>query len=102
MSQADDRESLIRLGDVPSLPELPTRRKGRRLAPQTVYRWSSPGVRGVRLQTVRVGGVRCTTRTWLWDFFRSLGGEELPAAQGAKGSDSAHTRAESELDALGV
>jgi len=48
-----ERETLVSLGDVPSL--LPSRR-GRRVHRATVYRWAAKGVGGVRLDVLRIGG----------------------------------------------
>ncbi len=36
---------------------LPERRKARPVHPSTIQRWRHPGVKGVRLECVRVGGV---------------------------------------------
>ena len=36
----------------------------------TLWRWASKGIKGIRLETVSVGGRRYTTRTALADFFR--------------------------------
>lgn len=38
----------------------------------TVYRWSTTGVRGVVLETLQVGGTRCTTREALQRFCERL------------------------------
>jgi hypothetical protein len=35
---------------------------GRKLALQTLHRWRSPGVRGAKLETIIVGGLRYTSR----------------------------------------
>ena len=50
------REKLIRLVDVPKLAWLPWP-----LTAQAVHGWWRRGVRGVRLETVAVGGTRCTS-----------------------------------------
>jgi len=65
-------EELIRLSDVPSLKNLPRREDGRRLHISTIYRWTTAGVRGVRLETVQVGGTRCTSEDALQRFFNEL------------------------------
>lgn len=36
---------------------LPRRRMDRPVSPSTCHRWRSPGVRGVRLECVRIGGI---------------------------------------------
>lgn len=35
----------------------------------TLYRWAMRGIGGVRLETIRVGGVMCTSREALQRFF---------------------------------
>lgn len=38
----------------------------------TLYRWTTTGVRGVRLRTWQVGSVRCTTRAAVEEFVGTL------------------------------
>ena len=64
-------EELISLSDVPSL--LPCRRGGKKPHVATIYRWASRGIRGVFLETVQIGGTRCTSRAALARFFDRLG-----------------------------
>jgi hypothetical protein len=52
--------------------ELPARRAGRPTGLHCVYRWTTIGCRGRILQCLQVGGVRCTTRRWLAEFFEAL------------------------------
>jgi hypothetical protein len=52
--------------------ELPRRRAGKKTHVATVYRWTDPGCRGVKLRYVQVGATRCTTRAWLAEFFDEL------------------------------
>jgi hypothetical protein len=63
---------LVRLGDVPDLRCLPRRRRGRKLHKSTPFRWANPGVRGIRLEVIRVGGTLCTTVPALQRFFERL------------------------------
>jgi hypothetical protein len=51
---------------------LPRRRAGKKPAIETLYRWSLRGCRGVRLETVQIGGTRCTSREALQRFFDAL------------------------------
>lgn len=46
--------------------------RGRSVAVSTLFRWSSVGLRGVRLETIQVGGTRCTSAQALQRFFESL------------------------------
>ena len=54
-------ENLIPLGRVPA--EIPSRRPGKKISISTVWAWAMPrGCRGVRLETVVIGGGRYTSR----------------------------------------
>lgn len=48
---------------------LPKVRNGKRPHVATLYRWSGPGLRGVRLETIRIGGTTCTSVEALQRFF---------------------------------
>ena len=61
-----EREHLIAIRDVPR--HLPPKGNGRRLHISAVYRWMSRGVRGVVLESVRIGGTAYTTREALQRF----------------------------------
>lgn len=54
-----ESETLVPVGDVPR--SLPPRRSGRPLHVSTVYRWILRGVRGIRLEAIRIGGTTYTT-----------------------------------------
>lgn len=60
-------EKLIRLADVPRLPWMPA---GMTIA--AVHNWCRRGVRGIRLEVVSVGGVKCTTESALIRFMEQL------------------------------
>ena len=51
---------------------LPRRRRGKKPHISTLYRWSTAGCRGVVLETVQIGGTRCTSKEALGRFFRKL------------------------------
>jgi hypothetical protein len=53
-------EELIPLTKIPDL--IPSTTPGRRLAFATIWRWTTYGVRGRRLETVRIGGSSYTSR----------------------------------------
>jgi len=59
-----------------SLPDacqrLPRRGEGKRPHPNTLYRWATEGVRGVHLETLRVGGTLCTSIEALQRIFEAL------------------------------
>jgi hypothetical protein len=52
--------------------ELPRRRRGRKTHVSTLFRWSSAGCKGIVLETIQVGGTRCTSREALQRFFERL------------------------------
>jgi hypothetical protein len=52
--------------------ELPHRGRGRPIDITTFYRWSTHGCRGVVLETIQIGGSRCTSREALQRFFAKL------------------------------
>jgi len=45
---------------------------GKRLDLSTLYRWSTVGCRGIRLETVQVGPTRCTSKEALVRFIHAL------------------------------
>lgn len=52
---------------------LPRRRAGRPVHPSCLFRWSrAPGCKGIVLETVQIGGTRCTSREALARFFEAL------------------------------
>jgi hypothetical protein len=78
-----------------SLPEaaksLPRRRAGKRPHVSCMYRWSDTGCRGVVLETIQIGGSRCTSREALARFFGALtaaspvgGGQKLGQCGGQR------------------
>jgi hypothetical protein len=52
-------ETIVRLAD--GGDHLPPRRGGAKAHPATLYRWAKAGLRGVTLETIRVGGSLCTS-----------------------------------------
>ena len=51
---------------------LPRRRGGKKTNVATLYRWSTRGLRGEVLETIQVGGTRCTSIEALQRFFDRL------------------------------
>ena len=70
----------------------------------TVHRWASRGLRGVRLETICCGGVRCTSAQALQRFFERLSDPDAATISVITPSQrhKAHLRAEAELDAAGI
>ena len=51
---------------------LPRVRRGRKVSYSSLYRWAASGRRGVKLETIFVGGTRCTSREALQRFCDAL------------------------------
>ena len=51
---------------------------GRRVSLQTLWRWSTRGCRGAMLETICVGGARCTSKEALQRFFDQLTESRAP------------------------
>lgn len=51
---------------------LPRRRRGKRPSIETLYRWANPGLHGIKLETIQVGGTLCTSLEALQRFFEKL------------------------------
>lgn len=83
-------EAALTLNAARKLPEL--RRDGKRPDLATLYRWSSPrGCRGVRLETVQIGGSRCTTHEAVRRFIHALTDRHIapPPASSKQTAESA-------------
>jgi hypothetical protein len=95
-------ETLISLRDAAKL--LPQRRGGKRPHVSCIYRWTTAGCRGVVLESVQVGGTRCTSLPALSRFFERLtaaGDTSPPAVRTAGQRERAIAAAECELDDMG-
>jgi hypothetical protein len=102
----DLSEEFIPLTQVPGLPFVPHRRRGKKLNQATVFRWAQSGIKGIRLETIRFGGTLCTTRSALLEFFRSLAPANDPATspprRTVRQQQQAADRAGKELEQLGI
>jgi hypothetical protein len=58
------------------------RSPGKTIANATLHRWYTTGVRGVRLQVERHGGLIVTSREWLDRFFAELNARREESLQG--------------------
>ena len=88
---------LIPLREVPD--HLPRLRRGKRVHISTIHRWATRGVRGVVLETVRVGGTLCTTPEMLAGFLVVQSG--VPT-RSAPPSPQQQTGIDRQLDDLGL
>lgn len=64
---------------------LPRRGNGKRIHVSTLYRWSTSGSRGIRLETVRVGGRTCTSVEALGRFIAASSEHDIAREGGARG-----------------
>ena len=84
---------------------LPRRRKGKRPNVSTLFRWAQHGIKGVRLETIQVGGCKCTSLEALQRFCDRLTQGLDPEAQPARSSvrpQRAAVAAERELEREGL
>jgi hypothetical protein len=93
---------LSRLGD-----HLPRLTRDRPIAQSTGFRWHTKGLRGVRLEAIRIGGRLCTSREALRRFFDALTRAEADGSTKATGpaeraQDDRAAAAGRELDRLGI
>lgn len=71
----------------------------------TIWRWATRGVRGIRLDTVVVGGFRKTSREAIERFIAATtaaANGETPPARTPKQQERAIRQAERELEAAGM
>jgi hypothetical protein len=80
---------------------VPRRRRGRKTAASTLHRWATHGLRGVRLETIQIGGTKCTSVPALQRFFDRLSAPNAscsPADISSPASQHRATPAERELN----
>jgi Protein of unknown function (DUF1580) len=98
-------EELISLAE--ARQGLPTRRAGKRVSLSCMYRWTKPpGCRGVVLESLQIGGCRCTSREALARFFSALTaqarGEPIAPPPPAKRRQRAIDDAKQRLASAGI
>jgi hypothetical protein len=93
-------ESLISLAEAVKL--LPLRRGGKPVHISCACRWSTTGCRGVILESIQIGGTRCTSREALARFFRALTYANHPHDRTPHRRQQAAQAAERELEREGV
>ncbi len=91
---------LFALRELPHQPFVP-RRHGKPLSIPTLWRWVGKGVRGVRLETTMVGGVRMTSRDAWERFLAQLNPTRLSAGVSPR-RERRSDRVERELKAAGL
>ena len=63
-------ESVVSLAEAARL--LPRRRAGKKPHVSCLYRWTVSGCKGVILESIQIGGTRCTSKEALARFFERL------------------------------
>ena len=85
------------------LPDYVPRRRGKKIAKSTGWRWAKVGVRGIRLELLMCGGVAHTSQEKLQEFFEKItavaNGEPVPGRT-AKQRNREIAAAEAEADRL--
>ncbi len=88
---------------------LPPLRRGRPVHVSTLWRWAMRGLRGIRLETVLVGGARVTSADALRRFFANTGTSPMgppsnttTLRNSARSRENASARAEKQLEADGI
>jgi hypothetical protein len=85
---------------------MPAARNGKRCHPSTIFRWAMKGVRGVRLEVLRLGGRLITSREALQRFAEALSADLEQAPRPAPRSPAkrrrASERAAAELEKIGI
>ena len=98
-------EPPIRLDEIPRrVAWLAGTRPGKKLSFSTLWRWATKGIRGHRLEVLRVGGALCTSEAALKRFFAKLTAPPAPPG-GSTLTPSARVgarRAEAEADMAGI
>jgi hypothetical protein len=83
--------------------QLPSLRKGRPISSSTLWRWALRGLRGVRLTTAKIGGVRVTTEDALREFFAKLSALDTVSGQTSEViSEYEQKQIDRELDAARI
>jgi hypothetical protein len=96
-------ESLLSLAETPKY--LPRRRGGKKPHISCIYRWTTSGCRGVVLESIQIGGTRCTSKEALARFFRRLtcgDAADVPAARSVAQRQRAAEKAIRDLENAGV
>jgi len=98
-------ETVISLTEAAKM--LPARRMGKRPHVSCLYRWTQTGCRGVILESIQIGGTRCTSKEKMAIFFQELsGGGKVVASETPAGRQRRRERdvqrANAELDRIGI
>ena len=82
---------------------LPGRRQSKRPTLSCLYRWTKQGCRGIVLESIQVGGTRCTSRQAIARFIQHLSNPNSTAGHRVPNSSrSHHADVERKLDGFDV
>ena len=76
---------------------LPRRRRGQKPHASTMYRWATAGCKGFVLETLQVGGTRCTSRAAVQRFL-----ERLTHGEDHTGKSDAETQRSARSHVIGL
>lgn len=97
-------ETLISLSE--ATRHLPRRRGQKKPHISCLYRWTTSGCKGMVLESIQVGGTRCTSKEALARFFRRLtdgqAPDDAPKVRSATERERAMAKAMRELEAAGI
>ncbi len=95
-----NHETLISLTQ--AAKALPARRGGKKPHVSCLYRWTTAGCRGVILESIQVGGTRCTSKEALARFFERLTNPAAPVPAASTTRTRSVTAAERKLAEAGI
>lgn len=95
--QLNAEEQLVSLTDARKML-IPKRPDGKPVARNTVWRWATHGVHGVKLKIVHVGVSPMTSAKWLSEFYEAITAARMPA----QAADRRITASEADLEAAGL
>src|SRR5579859_7175260 len=81
---------------------LQVRRNGKPVSPATLWRWASRGLKGVRLETIKIAGQTCTSDAAIDRFLSAFVKAEDQPAFAPRRAVSRHAAVEAELAARGI
>ena len=93
-------DEIVTLAEAAKL--LPQRRRGKKPHVSTLHRWAGCGLRGIRLETIRIGGTICTSLRALQEFFDQLTANERPGHRSTARPGRASRAAAERLDEIGI
>jgi hypothetical protein len=93
-------EELLTMPEAASL--LPKRRRGAKVSLTSLWRWSTRGAKGVRLETVRVGSSVYTTRAALRRFIESRTAAAGAVVSHAPAPSTRSKRAMRDMERMGM